>query len=144
MSRESKGHSSASGPISGADDTWNGAAVDQAGPSPTLIPPDGLFEGQIAVVGETRIDGQVRGSLRGPGSLVLGPTAQIEGPIECETVHSQGRIMGPVVARSRAHLGAGAHFEGDLEAPTLEVDDDAIWNGEARVGLKRDPGQTAD
>lgn len=115
-------------------DPGSGAAVDQAGPSPALIPSGGEFEGQVAIVGETRIDGTVRGALRGPGTLVVGATANIEGEIECESVLSEGRIAGPVVAHRRAQLGSGAHFDGDLVAPILELEDSAVWNGRARVG----------
>ena len=101
---------------------------------PALVPADGLFEGQIAVVGDTRIAGAVIGSLRGPGTLRPDPTATIEGPVECEALESAGRIVGSVQVRKNARLAAGTHFEGDLEAPVLEVDDDAIWNGTARIG----------
>ncbi len=101
---------------------------------PALVPADGLFEGQIAVVGETRIAGAVLGSLRGPGTLRLEATATIEGPVECDALESAGRIVGSVHVRKSARLAAGTHFEGDLEAPVLEVADDAIWNGTARIG----------
>ncbi len=124
-------------PGSGEPNTSHGAAIQQTSETPALVPRDGRFEGQIAVVGETRIDGEVHGSLRGPGMLVLGASARIEGPIECEVVESSGEIIGPVTARSRVHLGPGTRFEGNLDAPLLEVDDDAVWNGVARVG---DPG----
>ena len=99
-----------------------------------LIPSGGLFEGQVAVVGETVVAGAVRGSLRGPGELHLTNGAHIEGVVDCEVARIEGHVLGPITARQRAILGAGAHFEGDLEAPTLEVHDDAVWNGVARVG----------
>ncbi len=99
-----------------------------------LVPRDGLFEGQVAVLGETRLSGTVRGSLRGPGQLILEKDARVEGVIECETVSSRGEILGPVVARTRAHFADGARFEGDLEAPILELDGDVVWIGTARVG----------
>ena len=101
---------------------------------PPLVPSDGLFEGQVAVVGETRIAGAVIGSLRGPGKLRLEPTAAIEGPIDCEILESAGRIVGSVRVSGRARLVAGNHLEGDLDAPVLEVDDDAVWTGKARIG----------
>ncbi len=109
------------------------AATNHDG-GPPLVPQDGLFEGQVAVVGDTRIAGAVIGFLRGPGTLHLEPTAVIEGPIDCAALESQGRIVGTVHARRRAHLGPGSHFEGDLEAPVLEVDEDALWHGKARIG----------
>ena len=99
-----------------------------------LVPQDGLFEGQVAVVGQTRVEGTIRGSLQGPGKLILGPESKVEGRIECEALSSRGEIVGPVVIRKHAHFGDGARFEGDLRAPAVEVDGDVIWNGNARVG----------
>ena len=113
--------------------TLESAATNHAD-GPALVPANGLFEGQIAVVGETRIAGAVIGSLRGPGTLRLEASATIEGPIDCEALESAGRIVGSVQVRAHARLGAGTHFDGDLEAPVLEVDDDAVWNGSARIG----------
>jgi len=100
----------------------------------SLVPREGYFEGLVAIVGQTRIEGTVRGSLRGTGTLVLGPEARVEGAVECDVVSSRGVMIGPVVARIRAHFADGAHFEGDLDAPAVEVDGDVVWNGVARVG----------
>ena len=117
------------------EDRMDGGAVDvEHTEMPALVPEAGRFEGQIAVVGDTRIEGAVQGSLRGPGTLHLGQSAHVEGVIDCEILESAGRIVGPVTARARARLAAGTHLEGDLDAPTIEVDDEAIWNGRARVG----------
>lgn len=102
--------------------------------APPLVPAGGVFEGQIAVVGETRIDGRVQGTLRGPGALVLGPEADVEGPIDCEGVVARGRIVGPVKARACVRLGRGTRLEGDVSAPRIEVDDEARWTGKARIG----------
>jgi len=99
-----------------------------------LVPLGGVFEGQVAVLGRTRLEGTVRGSLRGPGELVLGPEARVEGAVECEAVWSRGDIVGPVIVRTRAYFGDGAHFEGDLDAPALEIEGDVVWNGVAHVG----------
>jgi cytoskeletal protein CcmA (bactofilin family) len=99
-----------------------------------LIPADGVFEGQVSVQGETRVDGTIRGTLRGTGRLELGPESRVEGDIECEDVRSEGAIVGPVVAHRRAELGPGASLEGDIDAPAVEVADSAVWNGHARVG----------
>jgi cytoskeletal protein CcmA (bactofilin family) len=102
--------------------------------TPPLVPAHGLFEGQVAVVGETLIAGAVHGSLKGPGTLELLNGSRIEGVIECDVVECRGAVVGLVAAHRRVHLAAGTHFEGDLEAPALEVDDAAVWNGIARVG----------
>ena len=99
-----------------------------------LVPREGVFEGQVALVGETRIEGAVAGTIRGSGTLLLGPQGRIEGMIECDAIVSQGEIVGPVVARDRAELSSGAHFEGDLRSPVVRVAEDAVWNGVAHIG----------
>jgi len=99
-----------------------------------LVPRGGFFEGMVAILGRTRVEGTIRGSLRGPGELVLGPEARVEGVVECDLVLSRGVIIGPVVARIGAHFGDGAQLDGDLDAPTVEIEGDVVWNGVARVG----------
>lgn len=99
-----------------------------------LVPAGGVFEGQVAVLGETRIDGSVLGTLRGSGRLELSRDARVDGIIECEELRSQGAIVGRVVAHFRARLGPGAVMDGDLNTPRLEVSESAIWNGVAHVG----------
>jgi cytoskeletal protein CcmA (bactofilin family) len=100
----------------------------------SLIPVDGLFEGQVSVQGDTRIDGTVNGTIRGDGRLDLGPTARVHGEIECTDVRSQGAIVGGVTAHHRAELGDGARLDGDILAPRIQVAETAVWNGTARVG----------
>lgn len=99
-----------------------------------LVPAGGAFEGQVAITGPTRIEGSVRGSLRGPGDLIVGAHGRIEGRVECESLESAGEIVGPVSVRTRARLGAGARLDGDLRAPVVAFDESAIWNGRALIG----------
>lgn len=116
-------------PAPAADGLASAAATGVA-----LVPRGGSFDGQVVLLGETLIDGTVRGSLRGSGELILGPEARIEGAVECDVISSRGEIIGPVSARVSAHFGDGARLEGDLECPALEVEGDVLWNGTATVG----------
>lgn len=102
-----------------------------------LVPCGGAFEGQVAITGPTRIEGSVRGSLRGPGDLIVGAQGRIEGRVECESLESAGEIVGPVAVRIRARLGAGARLDGDLSAPIVAFDESAVWNGRALIGSER-------
>ena len=99
-----------------------------------LVPAGGRFEGQIAILGDTRIEGHVQGSLRGPGRLIVRAGASVEGLVECDSVDCSGRICGPVTTRTHIVLGPGAEFEGDLTTPTLSMDPESVWNGAARIG----------
>ncbi|GEM_PF-5546593 len=118
------------------------ASVPLAAPCPeardvdavALVPKGGFFEGQVALQGRTQVEGAVRGSLRGSGELVLSAEARVEGLVECDVVSCSGTIIGPVAVRIRAYFGDGAHFDGDLDAPRLEIEGDVVWNGIARVG----------
>lgn len=99
-----------------------------------LVPAGGLFEGQIAVVADTRIDGRVTGTLRGEGRLEVGPRARIEGEIECDELIVYGAVNGPVSTHQRTRLEAGSRLDGDVSSPALRVADEAVWNGAARIG----------
>jgi len=112
------------------------AAVDPVaeGSTPPLVPANGHFEGQVAVVGDTRIAGSVQGSLRGPGHLTIDPGAHVDGVIDCDSLTAAGRITGPIQARRHVQLSAGTHLEGDIDAPSINMADDAVWNGKARIG----------
>jgi cytoskeletal protein CcmA (bactofilin family) len=99
-----------------------------------LVPAGGFFEGQIAVAADTRIDGRVAGTLRGNGRLEVGPRARIEGQVECEELIVYGTVIGPISAHRRTRLEAGAHVDGDVLSPALEVVEEAVWNGVARIG----------
>ncbi len=101
-----------------------------------LIPRGGAFEGQVAITGPTRIEGSVRGSLRGAGDLFLGSGGRVEGRVECESLVSEGEIVGPVEASLRARFEAGARLDGDLRTPVVSFDEAAVWNGRALVGAE--------
>jgi cytoskeletal protein CcmA (bactofilin family) len=102
-----------------------------------LVPEGGVFEGQVALVGETRIEGVIRGRVRGEGRLLLGPRGRIEGVLECDEVDCEGVVQGPIHARRSLRLGPDARLEGDVETPKMEVCPTAVWNGTARVGSWR-------
>jgi len=114
--------------------TWDGA----------LVPRGGSFDGQVAIVGPTRIEGHVRGRLRGFGALQLGSQARVEGRVECDSLECEGEIVGPVSVRTRARFGAGARLDGDLQVPVVALDEAAVWNGRAIVGEALDRGEALD
>ncbi|MBK7949791.1 MAG: polymer-forming cytoskeletal protein [Deltaproteobacteria bacterium] len=123
--------------VGSAPDTISGRSGVPVAEDDVLVPPGGAFEGQVAITGPTRIEGSVRGSLRGPGDLFVGAHGRIEGRVECESLESAGEIVGPVSVRTRARLEAGARLDGDLCAPTVVFDEAAVWNGRALVGAER-------
>ena len=123
------------------ESTQSPCAAPKAGEPFALVPRGGSFEGQVAVVGPTWIEGRVRGSLRGSGELHLGSQARVEGRVECEALESEGEIVGPVVVRTRARFGAGARLDGDLQVPVMVFDEDAILNGRARIGGENESEQ---
>lgn len=104
---------------------------------PALVPAGGSFEGQVALVGDTRIEGHVKGSVRGRGQVLIGAAARVDGPLECDALDCRGAIRGPIRASERVRLRAGARIDGDVETPALEVSDSVVWNGHAKVGPAR-------
>ncbi len=64
----------------------------------------------------------------------MGSAARVEGRVECEAIMSEGEILGPVAVRTKARFGPGSRLDGDLQAPVVVFDEDAVWNGRAEIG----------
>ena len=136
MADRESASSQPSNPRSESDEGLQHVVAAEDG-APALVPAAGLFEGQVVVQGPTRIEGAVRGALRGPGQLAVGPGGRIEGAIECADLHSQGLITGSIEAAGGVWLAPGSRSEGPLRAATLALDESAILNGQTRVGSEK-------
>ena len=74
-----------------------------------LVPAGGVFEGQIAIMGQTCIEGTVRGSLCGTGELELG---KVKASRHRNLKTNDPRIIGSIQAYARGLWGRVAAEDG--------------------------------
>jgi cytoskeletal protein CcmA (bactofilin family) len=89
--------------------------------------------GDIDVDGFLRIDGDVRGSVRVTGKIVVGATGRVEASIRAKSAIIGGIVKGDVYVSERLHILAGGMVVGNVFAPRFEADDGTVVHGDVAV-----------
>ena len=110
-----------------------------AAPAATAGAPGGLtafidqgseFEGKLSFRDTVRIDGRFRGEITSENTLIVGECGEIEATIKSNTVAISGTVTGDVIARHKVVLHKTAVVDGNVEAPTLVIEEGATLNGQ--------------
>ncbi|SRR5258708_36108336 len=95
------------------------------------------IDGDLSFRNELQIDGKVNGKINATGTLIVGKTARIVGEVRVKSVRVQGTIEGNVFASERCVLESGATLRGDVESPSLALDENASFLGRAKISANR-------
>ena len=100
----------------------------------------GFLGGNSVVTGEAdfkgmlRIDGRFTGHIRSEkGTLIVSAGGRVDADIKVATAKVNGVVNGDIVATERIELGRTAHVRGDISAPTLVVEQGAIFEGSCQM-----------
>lgn len=91
------------------------------------------IKGNVAFEGSGRIDGKVEGKITVKGSLILGEGAMISSEIEGDTVVVGGKVNGKITAHQKVQLLKTSVFTGDINTPSLLIEDGAQFNGSCKM-----------
>ena len=103
-------------------------------PSGALLSRGVSIKGAVKFLNELRIDGEVEGTIDSTGMLTLGEHAHIRGEIRTKSVKVRGTVESNIFVTECCELLAGCALRGDIEAPRLVIDENAIFLGSAKVG----------
>lgn len=109
----------------------NGSAGASAGNIDCLIGTKTRIEGDIQFEGGLRVDGQIKGNLRGSQNsmLIVSEQAQLDGEIRAAHAIINGKVVGTVHATERLELQPKARIIGDVHYLTLEMHPGAVVDG---------------
>ncbi|MCP4229731.1 MAG: polymer-forming cytoskeletal protein [bacterium] len=93
--------------------------------------------GDIAVNGGLKIDGQFKGTIKAQ-SLYVGRDATVRATITVNNAVIGGKVLGDVVATEFLELQAKAEIVGDVETKKLIVAENAVLDGLIRMGRTDD------
>jgi len=96
---------------------------DESRDALSLVREGAEFYGVIRFQGPLRLDGCVRGSVRGTGALYLSKTALVVGPVAAHSLTLDGRVEGDVKVVDHVHLSAGSALRGSLRAASLRLEE---------------------
>jgi cytoskeletal protein CcmA (bactofilin family) len=91
------------------------------------------FEGKLSFKDTVRIDGHFSGQITSENTLVVGETGVIEADIRSQTVIVSGTIHGNLLAAKRVVLHKSARVDGDVETPSLVMEEGAVLNGKLNM-----------
>lgn len=99
----------------------------------SIIGAGSAVDGDIDVDGLLRIDGDVRGSVRATGKVVVGAAGRIEASIRAQSAIIGGVVKGDVYVLDALRILAGGIVIGNVFASRLEAEDGTVVHGDMAV-----------
>ncbi len=118
----------------GSSEPASAAAASGGSNLTAFIDQGSEFEGKLTFKDTVRIDGRFRGEISSENTLIVGETGAIEATIRSNTVVVSGAVDGDIVAGHQVVLHKTAKVQGDLSAPSLIIEDGAVFNGQISMG----------
>jgi cytoskeletal protein CcmA (bactofilin family) len=87
------------------------------------------IEGDVVSGGDIRIDGNLKGTLRTRGKLVVGPTGTIEGEVTCQNADVSGTMRGKLNVVELLSLKSSAKINGEITTGKLAIEPGADFSG---------------
>jgi len=91
------------------------------------------LEGNFSFDGTVRIAGKVKGTIFSNETVIISDTANIEADISGEVIIISGNVKGKIKASSRVEINKPAYFEGEIESPSLKVEEGVIFHGQTKM-----------
>jgi cytoskeletal protein CcmA (bactofilin family) len=92
------------------------------------------FEGKIDVRGTLRIEGEFKGTIGTPESLVIGKSGVVHATVTVKNAIIGGQLFGDMTAENKIELQSGSHVEGDIKTKRLVIDEGVFFEGNCSMG----------
>jgi cytoskeletal protein CcmA (bactofilin family) len=99
---------------------------------------DTEFEGKLSFVGAVRVDGNFKGEILTEGTLIVGESAIVESDIHVSHIIISGEIRGNIAAEERIEIHAPGKVFGNIQAPTVIIDEGVIFEGNCKMSKKNE------
>ncbi len=104
----------------------------------SLIGKGASYEGSLVFEHGTRIDGTLKGEIRGKGTLVIGEGADVDAVIHVGSlIMLGGTLHGKVIAEQSIELLRTAVVHADLDTPDLYIEKGARFEGRSTMRQMR-------
>lgn len=97
------------------------------------------IEGNITSENDFRIDGDFLGNLRCQARVIIGPSGNFQGDIECENAIIEGIFNGKLTIADVLEVRQGAVIEGDVTTGKLQVQAGSVFDVKCVMGERKSP-----
>jgi cytoskeletal protein CcmA (bactofilin family) len=87
------------------------------------------MQGELHFEDTFRVDGKLTGKVVSSGDLVVGECGEVDGESEVGRVFVSGTLKGTVRATTRIEITAGGRLLGDIQTPTLVIEEGGFYEG---------------
>jgi cytoskeletal protein CcmA (bactofilin family) len=101
------------------------------------------FDGKVQVRGTLRIEGEFKGDIGTPESLVIGKTGVVHATVNVKNAIIGGQLFGNITAENKIELQSGSHVEGDIKTKRLVIDEGVFFEGNCSMGSDKRPTPAA-
>jgi cytoskeletal protein CcmA (bactofilin family) len=129
--KQGEGTSSGVGPAPGA--APSSAPSGGGGGLTAFIDQGSQFEGKLSFKDTVRIDGEFSGEISSENTLIVGESGEITATIRSNMVVVSGSVVGNIYAGRQVVLHKTARVEGDLECPSIMIEEGALFNGSLKM-----------
>ncbi len=95
-----------------------------------ILGADSKISGNLFFKGVAEINAQIEGEIIGESLITIGQTAKLKSNIKASQIVIYGNVVGDLIAKEKISLKKGALLNGNIESPSIEVEDGAIFNGQ--------------
>ncbi len=99
------------------------------------------MDGELSFEDTFRVDGKLSGKVLSKGDLVVGERGEVDGTVEVARVYVSGTLKGVIKARKRIEITAGGRVLGDIQTPTLVIEEGGFYEGRCTMepAAQREP-----
>lgn len=100
----------------------------------TMIGAGTTITGDMESNGDIRIDGVLKGNVKGKAKIIIGADGVVEGTIEGLQADIMGHVTGTIKVQELLFLHGKTQVNGDIYAGRLQVEPTAVFNGSCHMG----------
>lgn len=98
-----------------------------------------VLTGEANFKGMLRVDGHLSGRVSSDGgTLIVGNNGHVDANIEVAVATIHGTVNGDIVATQRLELGRAAKVNGNIQTPSLVIEQGAVFEGCCRMTAARE------
>jgi cytoskeletal protein CcmA (bactofilin family) len=81
-----------------------------------------------------RVDGHLSGQVKSEGgTLIVGNNGQVDADVDVAIATIHGTVNGDIIASQRLELGRAAKVNGNIQTPSLVIEQGAVFEGSCRM-----------
>jgi cytoskeletal protein CcmA (bactofilin family) len=93
-----------------------------------------ILTGEATFKAMLRVDGHLSGTVSSEsGTLIVGNNGQVDADVKVAVATIHGAVNGDIVASQRLELGRAARVKGNIESPSLVIEQGAVFEGSCRM-----------